>query len=83
MALIKEVLVDSIEVLEWGHIQVRTVTRIIEDGTELSHSYHRHTLTPEDNLDGQDAKVIAIANATWTPEAIEKYKAKMKELENN
>jgi len=75
MALTKELIVDKIEVLEAGHIQVRTATRIKEDGTELSSSFHRHVLAPSDkssgswadtDISGEDSRVQAIANATWT-----------------
>jgi len=75
MALTKEVAIDKIEVLENGTIQVRQITRIIEDGTELSASYHRWSLAPADDLTGQDPKVVAIANATWTPEVVAAFKA--------
>jgi len=75
MALTKEIIVDKIEVLEAGHIQVRTATRVLEDGTQLSQSFHRHVLAPsvksgdtwgDTDISGEDAKVQAIANATWT-----------------
>jgi hypothetical protein len=36
MALTKEIVVDKIEVLEIGNVQVRTATRVLEDGVELS-----------------------------------------------
>ena len=75
MALEKQIVIDKIEVMELGHIQVRQLTRIIEDGVELSSSYHRWALNPGDDLTGQDAKVTAIANAIWTPEVIAAYKA--------
>lgn len=64
MPLIKEVAVDLIEVVG-QNIQVRTATIILEDGVELSRSYHRHVLQPGDDLTEQDAKVSAIANAIW------------------
>ena len=75
MALTKEIIVDKIEVMEMGQVQVRTATRVLEDGTQLSQSYHRHVLAPSTKTDdtwgdtdisGEDAKVQAIANATWT-----------------
>ena len=75
MALTKETVVDKIEVLELGHVQVRTSTRVKEDGTELSSSFHRHVLVPstkvsgswaDTDISGEDAKVQAICNATWT-----------------
>ena len=66
MALEKQTVVDKIEVLEMGQVQVRTATRVLEDGEVLSSSFHRHVLSPADDLTGQDPKVVAIANATWT-----------------
>ncbi|MFN9114344.1 MAG: hypothetical protein ACK5XN_30140 [Bacteroidota bacterium] len=65
MALTKETVVDKIEVLESGSIQVRSAVRIMEDGTMLSQSYHRHVLQPGDDLTDQDPKVAAVAEAAW------------------
>jgi len=75
MALTKETIVDKIEVLEMGQVQVRTATRVLEDGVALSSSFHRHVLSPGDDLSGQDARVSAIATATWTDEVIAAYQA--------
>jgi len=75
MALTKETIVDKIEVLEMGQVQVRTATRVLEDGVALSSSFHRHVLAPGDDLSEQDAKVSAIATATWTPEVVTAYEA--------
>ena len=75
MALTKETVVDKIEVLEMGEVQVRTATRIMEDGVQLSSSFHRNTLLPstktgdtwgDTDISGEDARVQAVANATWT-----------------
>jgi len=75
MALTKETVVDKIEVLEMGQLQIRTATRIKEDGKELSSSFSRHVLEPsikvdgswgDTNISGEDARVQAVANATWT-----------------
>ena len=75
MALTKEIVVDKIEVLEMGEIQVRTATRVMEDGTQLSSSFHRHVVVPsvksgdtwgDTDISGEDARVQAVANATWT-----------------
>ena len=75
MALTKEVAIDKIEVLENGVIQVREITRVMEDGKELSASYHRWSFAPGDDLTGQEPKVVAIANATWTADVVSAYKA--------
>jgi len=77
MALTKEIIVDKIEVLEMGQVQVRTATRVMEDGAVLSSSFHRHVLAPDDDLSEQDPKVVAIANATWTPEVVTAYQEMM------
>ena len=75
MALTKETVVDKIEVLEKGQVQVRTVTRVLEDGAVLSSSFHRHVVVPsvktgdtwgDTDISGEDARVQAIATATWT-----------------
>jgi hypothetical protein len=75
MALNKTTVTDKIETLENGTIQVRTATRIDEDGTVLSSSFHRHVLTPGSDLTDQDPKVAAIATAVWTPEVVSAYEA--------
>ena len=75
MALEKVIVVDKIEVLEMGQIQVRTATRILEAGAVLSSSFHRHVLAPGDSTENEDPRVVAIAEATWTPEVIEAYEA--------
>ena len=65
MALVKEVVIDKVEVLETGAIQVRQATRVLEDDVVLSTSYHRHVLQPGDDLTDEDPKVAAIATAAW------------------
>jgi hypothetical protein len=75
MALEKQTVVDKIEVLENGCVQVRTATRIMEDGVQLSQSYHRHVVAPGDDYSGEDARVQAICAATHTAEVIAAYEA--------
>ena len=75
MALEKATLVDKIEVLEMGQIQIRTATRIKEDGKVISQSFTRSIVVPGDDLSGQDARVTAIANETWTSEVVSAYEA--------
>jgi len=81
MALTKEVVVDKIEVLEDGQIQIRTATRVLEDGVVLSSSFHRDVLAPADDLSEQDPRVVAIANAAWTPSVVSAYEAQVAEQE--
>ena len=75
MALIEKTLVDKVELVENNSIQVRTATVIERDGTEISRSYHRHVVSPGQDISNEDAKVQAIANAIWTAEVIAAYQA--------
>jgi hypothetical protein len=67
--------IDLIEVIENGSIQVRTKTAIKEDGVEISSKFHRHVVAPGDDYSAQDAKVQAIASAVHTPEVIAAFQA--------
>ena len=75
MALTKTTVVDQITVCENGIVLYREATRIMEDGQQLSQTYHRTSLTPAQDLTGQPANVVAICNAAWTPEVIAAYQA--------
>ena len=75
MALTETTKVDLIELVETNHIQVRTATIIERDGTEISRTFHRHSLRPGEDVSNEDAKVQAIANAIWTAEVIAAYQA--------
>ena len=86
MAITKEIVVDKIEVSESSIISVRTATVLKEDGIELNRSFHRHSVVPsvrdgdtwkDADISGEDAKVQAIANATWTDEVKKAYQDMM------
>lgn len=75
MSLEKQTVVDKIEVVENGCVQVRTATRILEDGNLLSTSYHRHVIVPGQDYSQEEAKVQAICAAAHTSEVISAYQA--------
>ena len=89
MALIKEIIVEKIEVVGSWNVQVATDTVIKEDDKEISRSRHRHVLTPCSSLKGEDGKwthidtdiskeaseVQAVANAVWTDTVKANYKS--------
>jgi hypothetical protein len=75
MALEKKVVVDLIEVVENGVVQIRTKTVILEDGKEISSKFHRHVVAPGDDYSAEDAKVQAICAATHTKDVVAAYKA--------
>lgn len=75
MSLSKEIVVDKMEVLENGCVQVRQATRIVEDGKVISQSYHRWVVAPGQDYSGEDARVQAICAATHTAEVVAAYQA--------
>lgn len=77
MSLSEKTVIDKIEVLENGAIQVRQANIIEKDGKELARNFHRHVLQPGDDLTDQDTKVVAIANVVWTPEVIAAYQTQL------
>ena len=72
----KKVVIDLIQVLEDGQIQIRQKTSVLEDEKELSYSYHRWCKAPDDNITDQTDKVKAIAGAVWTKDVKDAYIAK-------
>jgi len=67
MALTEETVEDKIEVVgDYKHVQVRTATVIKRDGTEISRSFSRHVVAPNDDISGESAEVQAICNAVHT-----------------
>ena len=77
MALEKIEVVDRIEVLENGCVQVRTATKIMEDGKQISCTFHRHVVAPGDDYSNEEPRVQAICDATHTPEVIAEYQANL------
>ena len=73
MSLTKEVTADKIEVVtgqdEDGNattsVQVRTATRVLEDGAVISQSYHRHVIQSGDDYSSEPSNVQAICNAVF------------------
>ena len=68
-------IVDLIEVVGNGCVQVRTKTDIVENGNQIGGSFHRHVIAPGDDYSQEDSRVQAICAAMHTPEVIEAYKA--------
>lgn len=70
MALTKKKVIDKIEILHLGQIQVRQRNQILENEVEISSTFNSHILNPDfsGNLSDHDPKVQAICNAVWTDE---------------
>jgi len=75
MSLTKEMVIDQITISERGSIIYREATRIMEDGNQISQTYHRVCLIPNQDLTGVPSNVVAICNTVWTPAVIAAYQA--------
>jgi len=60
-----------------GKIAVRRITRIFDEGVEVSKKYHRSWIMPGDDSTGNDVISKAVAKKIHTPEVIKDYKAKL------
>ena len=82
MALSESTVEDKIEVVDcggWKVIQVRTATVISRDDTEISRSFHRHVISPTDDVSSESADVKALAAQFFTDEAKAAYTAAQSE----
>ena len=78
MALEKTVKDDKIEIVDqgdWKVLQVRTATIVTDDGAELSRNFHRHVVSPNDDVSGESDEVKKLAEIYFTDDAKAKYKA--------
>ena len=82
MSLTKQTVVDQITIAENGTVLYREATRIMEDGVQLSQTYHRSSLTPAQDLTGVPANVVAICNTVWTAEVVAAYQAQQESQRN-
>ena len=78
MALSKVITEDKIEIVgDYKAVQVRTCTKVLEDGVELSAGYHRHVVTAGQDYSNESAEVQAICAAVHTPEIVAAYEASL------
>jgi hypothetical protein len=74
MALTKEVSADKIEVVttqdednnDVTTVQVRTATKVLEDGEVISSSYHRHVINSGDDYSSEPTNVQAVCSAVFS-----------------
>ena len=74
--LTEETVQDKIEIVsEHKMIQVRTDTVIKRDDVEISRSFSRHVVAPNDDITGESAEVQAICAAVHTHAVKDAYAA--------
>ena len=76
MALEKVITYDYEIRSEFKHIQERTKTSVMEDGKELSYSYHRRVLAPDADVSSESDEIKGMASALWTDEVKAAWAAK-------
>lgn len=76
MAVTKETVVDKIEVLEDGFMQVRRARYFLEDGVRSgAPEFKRVAYHPGADVSQETARVRAIAQVVWTPQVIAAWEA--------
>ena len=78
MALEKVVTYDYEIRTDFKHIQERQKTAIMEDGKELSYSYHRRVLTPDMDVSSERDELKNMANSLWTDDVKKAWDDKLK-----
>ena len=78
MALSKEKSYDYEIRSEYKHIQEREKTSIMEDGKELSSSFHRRVLTPDMDVSSESDEIKGMANTLWTDAVKKAWDDKLK-----
>ena len=74
--LTEETVQDKIEIVgDFKHVQVRSAVIIKRDGVEISRSFSRHVVAPNDDITGESAEVQAICNAVHTQAVKDAYAA--------
>ena len=79
MALVKVITYDYEVRGEFKFIQERQRTAVLEDGNELSFSYHRRVLSPDADVSSESAEIQGMASALWTDEVKAAYAAHIAE----
>jgi len=76
---IEEIITHDRVLDEDSQIAVRRITRIFDEGVEVSKKYHRSWIMPGDDPTGNDVISKAVAKKLHTVEIVKKYKAKLSE----
>jgi hypothetical protein len=78
MALSKEKSYDYEIRTKYKHIQEREKTSIMEDGKEISYSFHRRVLTPDMDVSSESDEIKGMANTLWTDAVKKAWSDKLK-----
>jgi hypothetical protein len=83
MAFSEQKIIDKIEVVETGAIQVRQVTRFFSDDELIAQTFHRWSFAPGSDISEMPENVQAVANAIWTDDVVSAYQNRLILMEGN
>lgn len=74
--LTEKTVIDKIEILEDGQIQIRQARRVYDGDELIAEKFHRSVLAPGDDTSKHDIRIQAVTNAIWTADVIKEYQDK-------
>jgi len=77
---LEEIVTHDRTIDDLGRISVRRVTRIFDEGVEISKKYHRSWVMPGDDTSKADVMSKVVADKLHTQAVIDAYDVKMSEL---
>lgn len=80
MALEKQI-EEHLEILPNGNIQIKQVTKILDDGVQIASNIHRSVVEPGEDVQAKSERVKDVAQAVWKPEVIAARQAEKQKQE--
>lgn len=76
--LTRETIIDTITVLDYGAIQVRQATYILDEGQRIAGPmYHRRAYEPGTDISTENTRVQDISAVVWTPEVVQAHRDRL------
>ena len=77
MTLTETNIIDKIEIIQDGTVQVREATIILRNNEVIAKTYRRWSFAPASDVSAMPANVVAICNTVWTEEVIAAYQTQI------
>lgn len=78
--LTESTVVDRIEILLNGIVQIRKATIIFRNEDEISREYFRIVLSPGEDVSDMDERTQAVCGAVWTDEVVTAFQQAQNEI---
>lgn len=80
MSLSEAQVIDKIEVIENGVVQVRVANRVFRDGEVIAQNYSRFMVEPGQDISTLDTRVQAICAAVHTSEVVAAWQTEQERI---